>query len=240
MNQQIVEYLRANKDRYTQESLITQLRNVGQSENDIKEAADSVYGIGEAPPIIFQQTPVKYAGFWIRSAALIIDMVITFVVWGRVQSILVIAVILFSKQGNLMSMETMSMFIRMLYVIYVLAVFAYFVIMTYVFQGTIGKKLLGIEVRSVQTGGKVSIGSVVMRETVGKMISVCVVCIGFLMAGFTTQKQALHDKISGTVVVYKYAQQSAVAKVIFWLAWVCLGVIVAFVVFHALAAGLLS
>ena len=38
MNQQIVDYLQKNKEAYTTESLVQQLRNAGYAENDIQEA----------------------------------------------------------------------------------------------------------------------------------------------------------------------------------------------------------
>jgi uncharacterized RDD family membrane protein YckC len=44
MNKQIIEYLEKNKDEYSQESLITQLKNSGHSDVDIQENVRIVYG----------------------------------------------------------------------------------------------------------------------------------------------------------------------------------------------------
>ncbi len=52
MNQQIVDYLQKNKEAYTTESLVQQLRNVGYAENDIQEAVGVVYGADLSPNVI--------------------------------------------------------------------------------------------------------------------------------------------------------------------------------------------
>lgn len=44
MNQQVVDYLRTNKDSYTKESLVEQLKNSGYSDSEIQEGLNMVYG----------------------------------------------------------------------------------------------------------------------------------------------------------------------------------------------------
>jgi uncharacterized RDD family membrane protein YckC len=80
--------------------------------------------------------------------------------------------------------------------------FGYFIFMTYYYSATFGKMIVGIEVLS--DGFKTaSLGSIVLRETIGKGLSGLIIMIGYLMAGFTIKKQALHDMIASTVVVQK-------------------------------------
>jgi type II secretory pathway pseudopilin PulG len=67
---------------------------------------------------------------------------------------------------------------------------------------TLGKMALGLKVQSVN-GGKLSLGKIITRETIGKILSAIILLIGYMMAGFTQKKQALHDKLAGSVVVYK-------------------------------------
>jgi uncharacterized RDD family membrane protein YckC len=50
---------------------------------------------------------------------------------------------------------------------------------------------------------KASLGKVIIRETVGKLVSAFTLMIGYLMVAFTDRKRGLHDMISGTVVIYK-------------------------------------
>jgi uncharacterized RDD family membrane protein YckC len=66
-------------------------------------------------------------------------------------------------------------------------------------QGTLGKRLLGIRVTDLQ-GGRIGFGKATGRYF-GKILSGMVFMVGFLMAGFTEKKQALHDMLAGTLVV---------------------------------------
>lgn len=66
-------------------------------------------------------------------------------------------------------------------------------------QATIGKRMLGIRVTDLN-GNRISFGQASGRHF-GKILSNLVCSIGFLMAGFTEKKQALHDMLAGTLVV---------------------------------------
>lgn len=43
MDQNIISYLESNKDKYSQESLVEQLKKAGYAENDIRDGVQSVY-----------------------------------------------------------------------------------------------------------------------------------------------------------------------------------------------------
>jgi uncharacterized RDD family membrane protein YckC len=66
-------------------------------------------------------------------------------------------------------------------------------------QGTLGKHLLGIRVTGLD-GGRISFGRATGRYF-GKILSGMILMVGYLMAGFTDRKQALHDMLAGTLVV---------------------------------------
>lgn len=68
-------------------------------------------------------------------------------------------------------------------------------------QGTVGKRLIGIKVTDL-AGRRISFGKSSLR-TVCKLLSAITLCIGFLMASFTRRKQALHDLITGCLVVVR-------------------------------------
>ena len=68
-------------------------------------------------------------------------------------------------------------------------------------QGTLGKKALGLEVTDLE-GRRISFGRATGRFF-AKIISALILWIGFIMAGFTEKKQALHDMIAGTLVIRK-------------------------------------
>jgi uncharacterized RDD family membrane protein YckC len=68
-------------------------------------------------------------------------------------------------------------------------------------QATLGKKALGLEVTDL-AGRRISFGRATGRFF-AKYISAIILMIGFLMAGFTEKKQALHDILAGTLVIRK-------------------------------------
>jgi uncharacterized RDD family membrane protein YckC len=69
------------------------------------------------------------------------------------------------------------------------------------YQGTIGKIALGLKVTDMN-GDKLDISKSLIRN-LGKIISGIILYVGYMMAGFTEKKQALHDIIAGTLVVKK-------------------------------------
>ncbi|HET9015573.1 MAG TPA: RDD family protein, partial [Thermomicrobiaceae bacterium] len=66
------------------------------------------------------------------------------------------------------------------------------------YQATLGKLAAGIVVTD-EFGGRISFGRASGRYF-AKWISYLTFFIGFVVAGFTKQKQALHDLIAGTLV----------------------------------------
>lgn len=69
-----------------------------------------------------------------------------------------------------------------------------------VIRATIGKKLMGIQVVDLN-GGKISFRSAMIRSLM-KLISGLLAFIPHLLALFTDRRQALHDLVAETVVVY--------------------------------------
>jgi uncharacterized RDD family membrane protein YckC len=78
---------------------------------------------------------------------------------------------------------------------------SYFVIMTGRYQATLGKMLLDLKVVGSDLG-PVSYGTAALREIVGKILSALVCSLGYIWAGFDARKQAWHDKIANTYVIY--------------------------------------
>lgn len=65
-------------------------------------------------------------------------------------------------------------------------------------QATFGKRIFGLKVGDSE-GKRISIGKAILR-TMGKYLSGQILLIGYLMAFFTKNKQALHDVLAGTFV----------------------------------------
>lgn len=81
-------------------------------------------------------------------------------------------------------------------------------------QATLGKRAIGLMVTD-DVGRRIGFGKATGRYF-AKILSAMILCIGFLMVGWTTRKQGLHDIIAGTLV-YKArnAAQLDTSSVIF-------------------------
>lgn len=130
------------------------------------------------------------AGFWLRLVALIVDYALLLVLLG----------------GMLMGAESVggAELIVPAYWLWVLVCFLYWpVLESTSLRATLGKSLLGLVVADVDGGG-ISIGRSLLRN-LAKIISAIPFGIGFLLAAFTSRKQALHDLITKAVVMRRGA-----------------------------------
>jgi uncharacterized RDD family membrane protein YckC len=146
-----------------------------------------------------------HAGFWMRLGAILVDGIII----GAVNTIVMAPLLGQTFQLAVdtdAGMVTETDFLAWLttFALSNLAVtvisWLYFALMeSSGSQGTLGKRLLGIRVTDLQ-GGRIGFGKATGRYF-GKILSGMVFMVGFLMAGFTEKKQALHDMLAGTLVV---------------------------------------
>jgi uncharacterized RDD family membrane protein YckC len=152
--------------------------------------------------------PVAYAGFWLRVVAFIIDGLLLYFV----------AMILFLPFAASTGMGMHGMMtgrppdaqaiftmihaaIRIALLRTILHWLYYSLLESSAWQGTLGKKALGLEVTDLD-GNRISFGRATGRFF-AKIISTIILGIGYIMAGFTEKKQALHDIIAGTLVIRK-------------------------------------
>ena len=136
------------------------------------------------PPALPEQP--RYAGFWIRLLAYIIDAVIL----GAISFPLI--QVLGSMGIGDHSTNVLSIAISWMY----FAVFE-----SSAWMGSPGKKALGLIVTDEQ-GQQLSVGRAT-RRYFAKILSALLLGIGFFMIAFTARKQGLHDKIFHTLVVKK-------------------------------------
>ncbi len=136
-------------------------------------------------------TARRYASFWRRLAAYIIDNLI-------LACALLLA--LFPRMvGEVRDPEALSRDPVLLLSSLVLS-FAYFVIWeSSAWQATPGKRILRIRVTDL-AGRRLSFFHASVRH-LGKIASSLTFYLGFLMAAFTARRQALHDLLSGCVVL---------------------------------------
>jgi uncharacterized RDD family membrane protein YckC len=184
-NEAIVKYLEENKGAFSREVLLEQLKQSGYPEADIMAGITAVYGGDMSGIPVALTAPLRYAGFWIRFAAIFIDGILIGLVFAPFK---------FMVQDFAVGSAILS-------VIQMPVIWAYNVLMLHYNDGaTLGKMALGLRVVA-DDGNRPTLGKIILRETLGKLASAFTLLIGYMMAGFTQRKQALHDMIAGTVVV---------------------------------------
>jgi uncharacterized RDD family membrane protein YckC len=137
---------------------------------------------------------VAYAGFWRRFVAFVVDSIIL----GIPVSIILTAVLFAALPESIHTAASAA--IRFL-VSVVLSWLYYTLLESSRAQATLGKMLLGIVVTDLP-GQRISWARANARYW-SKYISAIIFYIGYIMAGFTRRKQALHDMIADTLVVQK-------------------------------------
>jgi uncharacterized RDD family membrane protein YckC len=146
---------------------------------------------------------VIYAGFWSRFAARVIDHFVVSVPVTFASAFLVGAVAASSK-GAPFDDNSMLFAVMMFYVLPLAANFVYFSAMhSSSLQATLGKMAFGIKVTDAE-GNRLGFGQAALRWFAA-LVSWLTLCLGFIMAGFTDRKRALHDMLANTLVVDKWA-----------------------------------
>jgi uncharacterized RDD family membrane protein YckC len=166
------------------------------------------------------QVQIRYAGFWIRLFAYFID--------GLILSIPTIIISYFAIKLVGISEEITIISIRpIVYIITVsniLISWIYSIFMVYKYQATLGKKALGIKVLSEGSDHNLTLGKIILRETLGKFISGIILQIGYIIIGFTEKKQGIHDMLAKTVVIYKDPNKKISKWIIFSIIFVIIGI----------------
>ena len=78
--------------------------------------------------------------------------------------------------------------------------FGYYILLTAAFGATLGKMALGMKVVD-ESGQKAGFFKVLIRETIGKIVSATILLLGYVWILFDGKRQGWHDKIGGTFVV---------------------------------------
>lgn len=151
---------------------------------------------GPAPAAAVTPADRPKAGFWIRFVACMIDGLIL----SAVQ--FVIGLFLGFAGGAAGDFDGGGAFFLMAitWLCSMAVSITYYVFFTGYNGQTPGKMAVRIQV--VRTNGMpLGYGGAFLREIPGKFLSALILCIGYLMAAFDRDKQALHDRIAGTYVI---------------------------------------
>lgn len=143
-------------------------------------------------PTSIDVSAMQYAGFWRRAASLLLDMLFI--------SILVIPVgFVFGLLGE----DKLEGALLVLFWLSIIAlVYLYYTLQeSGPKQATWGKQIMGLVVSDMQ-GKKISFGKASARYF-ARGLSQLPLHLGYVLMLFTERKQTLHDKLSGSVVLYR-------------------------------------
>lgn len=165
---------------------------------------------------------LEYAGFWERLAAMFLDGIVLLVVWMVAAFVIgIIGGVAAAAGGGAGARTFVPVLVLLFYAVLLLGMAAYYVLMESGERGaTFGKRALKLRVVDMD-GGRISKGRATGRFF-AHFLSNMTFYIGYLIQPFTERKQALHDMVSGTLVVKTEKNSSGLA--------VAIGIVAAFVV----------
>lgn len=161
------------------------------------------------------QNQVRYAGFWLRFAAYIIDQFVIGIA-GLIIAIPIIGGIVifglnldgihgasdFFRNDGLLMVGGIIGLIMLAIITSIMMKWLYYALMeSSKLGGTLGKMAVSIKVVDMD-GNRISFGRATGRYF-SRIITNMTLLIGYIIAGFTYKKQALHDLMAGCLVVCK-------------------------------------
>ena len=180
----------------------------------VAQASTTAPPVGAAPEVAAAATRT-YAGFWLRFVASVIDGLI---VSAAVIVVAAIAIGFLGTEGIREALDQtgrgmnqpnpvfpwgLVVAILVLMIVSLLAQWLYFAGMeSSQYQGTLGKMALGLVVTDMN-GQPISFARASGRFFSKLITGLVPFAIGYIMAGFTEKKQALHDMIASCLVLRK-------------------------------------
>jgi uncharacterized RDD family membrane protein YckC len=151
---------------------------------------------------------VRYAGFWIRFVARLIDGVLLGVVNAIIRIPLVVMLgvgfgdgRVFARGGSgLVFLPAVMGLLGISVIISIALAVVYEVYFVSTRGGTIGKLVLGLKI--VRADGSPMTAGLALGRYFAQWLSGAILLIGYIMAGFDAEKRALHDHICQTRVIY--------------------------------------
>ncbi len=143
-----------------------------------------------------------YAGFWIRVVASLIDFCLLLAVIFPVRMLLGSAVLLVGVQSEFPTHQTMIIRRVIRIAVGFAIAWAYKAgLESSMYQATLGKMAARLKVTD-QEGQRISLARATTRYF-SKYLSTAALGLGYVMVGLDEQKQGLHDRIAGTLVMYR-------------------------------------
>jgi uncharacterized RDD family membrane protein YckC len=144
---------------------------------------------------------LAYAGFWIRFASYLIDVIPIWIVVGIVDASAGVGTTCSSNPNGGVVCTGGFGYVGSWLALLVLGV--YWVLTWSLMGASLGQKALGMRVVDASNGRRIDIGRALIRF-VGFVISSLPFALGLIWAGFDARKQGWHDKMAGTFVVRQH------------------------------------
>ena len=157
------------------------------------EVIHAIRGLAALPP------RPAFAGFWLRAVAYLFDTVLISLVFGLIASFYPTTFIKFPDAAST-SLTSLPQLTPLAFAITITATWFYYTVFeASAWQATPGKRVLRLYVADLN-GKRVTFARSAARNF-AKIISSLTFLVGYLVAGFTEKKQALHDILSGCLVL---------------------------------------
>ena len=153
------------------------------------QLSDNPYSSPAAVSDVPQQ---QFAGFWIRLGAWLIDYIIVILVGGGIGMIIGFVGFAIGLDQNAISVVAQLAGIVIAWLYYALQEAS-------VHQATFGKRAVGLKV--VDANGDVISFARATGRYFAKFLSWILLCVGFILIAFHSEKQGLHDILAKTYVV---------------------------------------
>jgi uncharacterized RDD family membrane protein YckC len=159
---------------------------------EVPQEIRAIPGLSALPP------RPAFAGFWLRAVAYLIDTLLISLVFGLIASIYPSTFIKFPDAA--VSLTSLPQLTPTAFIITITATWFYYTMFeASIWQATPGKRVMRLYVADLN-GQRVTFARAAARN-IAKMISSLTFLVGYLVAGFTERKQALHDILASCLVL---------------------------------------
>lgn len=140
-----------------------------------------------------QNPEYQYVGFWIRAVASIIDSLLL---------VMIITPLVMAIYGRSFWLDASAVtgfwYLVLNYVFPIIVIILFWIYKS----ATPGKMVFGAHIIDEKTGQKPSKGQLIGRY-LAYYLSTLILMLGFIWIGIDKRKQGWHDKLAGTLVIYK-------------------------------------
>ncbi|MGH9704726.1 MAG: RDD family protein [Candidatus Acidiferrales bacterium] len=181
----------------------------GQPLNSVSPVVAPGYALPVAP-VAAMYRPL-YAGFWLRVVAYFIDALIIGIPFGVIILVLLAGTGVMAGIQNIHPGDSPDAIFALLGVGAIFGAIILALVGSWLYyawcessawQATFGKKALGLYVTNMQ-GQRITFGRASGRFFAKIITGMILLGIGYMLAGFTEKKQALHDMIASCLVMRK-------------------------------------